>query len=313
MVNINRRTFLNNSTLLSGGLFLKGNNQQQEEFRPDFNIPTDFSLKIYATDWGFPGTIDKFCAKTKEAGYDGIEVWFPADAKKQKELLEALERHQLSIGILAAGGDRGFEKHLSQFQASVELAAEQQPDFINCHSGRDYFTFEQNRQLIDFTTKVSESSGIPIYHETHRGRMLFAAHIAKNYLQTIPELQLTLDISHWCNVHESLLQDQPETVTMALNRTGHVHSRIGHAESPQVTDPRAPEWSEAVAVHWTWWDQVVKNHVDQGKPLTMTTEFGPPHYLATVPYTRQPLANQWDINVFMMDQWRKRYAPTEGR
>ncbi|MEM8969218.1 MAG: TIM barrel protein [Bacteroidota bacterium] len=312
-MNINRRTFLNNSALLGSGLFLNDDANQPIEFLPPFTIPTDFSLQIFATNWGFNGSANEFCAKAKEAGYDGIEVWLPNDEKAQEELFTALDQHRLAYGFLAAGSDSQFEKHQSQFQQSVEAAAKRRPAFINCHSGRDYFSFEQNRQLIDFTTKMSASSGIPVYHETHRGRMLFAAHIAKEFLQAVPELELTLDISHWCNVHESLLQDQEDTVSLALERTGHMHSRIGHAESPQVTDPRAPEWTDAVAAHWAWWDQVVKNHVDQGKLLTMTTEFGPPHYLATVPYTQQPLADQWDINVYMMEQWRKRYAPTEHR
>lgn len=312
-MNINRRTFLNNSALFSGGLFLNDNTNHSSEFRPDFTIPADFSLHIFATNWGFNGSANDFCAKAKEAGYDGVEVWLPADDKAQEELFSALDQHQLGYGFLAAGGDSQFEKHRSQFQKSVEAAAGHKPAFINCHSGRDYFSLEQNRQLIDFTTKIASTSGIPIYHETHRGRMLFAAHIAREFLQAVPELEITLDISHWCNVHESLLQDQEETVRLALERTGHVHSRIGHAESPQVTDPRAPEWDAAVQAHWTWWDQVVKHRIDQGKPLTMTTEFGPPHYLAIVPYTQQPLADQWDINTHMLQQWRKRYARTEGR
>ncbi|MGD1894563.1 MAG: sugar phosphate isomerase/epimerase family protein [Cyclobacteriaceae bacterium] len=311
-MNINRRTFLNNSALLSSGLFLNDDANQPSEFRPTFTIPSNFSLQIFATNWGFNGSADDFCAKAKEAGYDGIEVWLPNGEKAQEELFSALDQHQLAYGFLAAGGDSQFEKHQSQFQQSVEATAKHRPAFINCHSGRDYFSFEQNRQLIEFTTEVSESSGIPIYHETHRGRMLFAAHIAREFLQADPELELTLDISHWCNVHESLLQDQEETVQLALERSGHVHSRIGHAESPQVTDPRAPEWSEAVDAHWAWWDQVVKHRIDQSKALTMTTEFGPPHYLAIVTYTQQPLADQWDINTHMLQKWRERYTPTKG-
>ncbi len=304
---MNRRNFLNNSALLGGGLFL--NDNYLDKARPAFAVPANFSLHIFATNWGFPGSVDAFCAQAKEAGYDGVEVWLPTAEKDQEALFAALEKHQLSHGFLAAGGNRFFDKHQSQFEASVEAAVKHRPAFINCHSGRDYFTFEQNQRLIDFTTQVSESSGIPVYHETHRGRMLFAAHIARDFLQAVPSLEVTLDISHWCNVHESLLQDQEESVQLVLERTGHVHSRIGHAESPQVTDPRAPEWTEAVNAHWAWWDQVVEHRIDQGKPLTMTTEFGPPHYLAVVPYTQQPLADQWDINVHMMKQWRERYTP----
>ena len=57
-------------------------------------------------------------------------------------------------------------------------------------------------------------------------------------------LRVTFDVSHWCNVHESLLADQQETVDMTLQRVDHIHARIGHPEGPQVNDPRAPEWEE---------------------------------------------------------------------
>ena len=182
------------------------------------------------------------------------------------------------------------------------------PIYINCHSGKDYFAFEQNKELVDFTIKRSSESNVPIYHETHRGRMLFAAHISKNFIEKIEGLRLTLDISHWCNVHESLLADQKDTIDLALSRTNHIHARIGHAEGPQVNDPRAPEWADAVKAHFSWWDQVVKRRRAEGKFVTFLTEFGPPNYLQTLPYTNQPVANQWDINVYMMQLLRKRYS-----
>jgi hypothetical protein len=121
-------------------------------------------------------------------------------------------------------------------------------------------------------------------------------------------LRLTLDISHWCNVHESYLGDQDETVTLALNRTDHIHARIGHPEGPQVSDPRAPEWKQAVETHFAWWDKIVERKKKEGKLMTILTEFGPPDYMPTLPYTRQAVANQWDINVYMMEILRKRYA-----
>lgn len=304
---MNRRTFIAQSTLV-GSSFLLTNPVSALHMKPAFTIPSDFSLKIMATNWGFQGTWDKFCAKAKESGYDGIEVWVPQQQEEQDKLMTAVDKHQLTYGFLAAGGDSNFEKHLDQFQQAIEKAVALKPLFINCHSGRDYFSFEQNKQFIDFTAKVSQSTGVKISHETHRSRILFAAHITKNFIERIPNLRLTLDISHWCNVHESLLQDQKETVNLAISRTDHVHARIGHAESPQVTDPRAPEWHTEVDTHFAWWDQIVKNKIDNKQPLTVTTEFGPPNYMPAVPFTRQPLADLWDINAHMMQLWRKRYA-----
>jgi hypothetical protein len=44
-----------------------------------------------------------------------------------------------------------------------------------------------------------------------------------------------------------------------------------------------------------------------GETLTMTTEFGPPNYMPTVPFTQQPITDLWAINKYMKDLWRERY------
>lgn len=304
---INRRTFLSHSALLSSSVLL-GDALYAQPAKAPFKVPNNFSLTIMATNWGFKGSWDEFCAKAKETGYHGVEVWLPQQRHEQEALFAALEKHQLTYGFLAGGGGSSFKEHLAQFQQAVEVAVGYKPLYVNCHSGRDFYTFAQNKQFIDFTTKISQSSGIGIYHETHRSRMLYAAHVTRDYLEKIPDLRLTLDISHWCNVHESLLQDQQETVNLALSRTDHVHARVGHAESPQITDPRAPEWEKEVSTHFQWWDRILKHKIALGQPLTMTAEFGPPNYMAALPYTRQPVADLWEVNAHMMRLWKGRYS-----
>jgi hypothetical protein len=123
-----------------------------------------------------------------------------------------------------------------------------------------------------------------------------------------PDLKITLDISHWCNVHESMLDDQPDNIKLALSRAEHIHARIGHPEGPQVNDPRAPEWKEIVDTHLGWWDQIINRKKQANEPITILTEFGPPDYMPTLAYTRQPVADQWAINVYMLQLLRKRYS-----
>ncbi|MET6998014.1 sugar phosphate isomerase/epimerase family protein [Chitinophaga defluvii] len=308
-MNIDRRDFLQRSSLLGASFLLPVLSATA--------LPIDrqpaaagFQLKFMATNWGFEGTTDAFCARAKAAGYDGIEVWWTSDTKAQEALFAALQQHQLEVGFLCGGSSSDPATHLKQFREALLAATsqnKQRPLYINCHSGRDYFTFAQNRDFIDLTVKVAASTGIPVYHETHRSRILFAAHVAREYLEKIPGLQLTLDISHWCNVHESLLQDQEATVKLALARTGHIHARIGHPEGPQVNDPRAPEWEATVKAHLSWWDQVMARKKADGQLMTVLTEFGPADYMPALPYTRQPVANQWEVNVYMMNLLKQRY------
>ena len=61
-------------------------------------------------------------------------------------------------------------------------------------------------------------------------------------------------------------------------------------------------------VHFEWWDKVVELKKQKGEQMTFLTEFGPPDYMPTLPYTRQPLGDQWAINVYMMNLLRKRYS-----
>lgn len=306
----NRRNFIVQSATAATALFLTPLNLFGAVKPGTEKSSKGFTLEIMAPYWGFNGSLTEFCKKAKADGYDGVELLWPSAVAEQKELFEALKKYQLSVGYLCRGDEKNAAAQLETFKKVLSDAVNnlgQKPSYINVHSGRDFFSYADNKKFIDFTIAYSAKTGVPIYHETHRSRMLYAAPASVPYLENNPGLRLTLDISHWCNVSESLLEDQPETVNLAISRTDHIHSRVGHAEGPQIGDPRAPEWKSAVDAHFAWWDRVVAIKKEQGKKLSMLTEFGPPSYMPTIPFTNQPVANQWEINVYMMQLWRTRY------
>ena len=308
---MDRRDFLNLTATSATGLLLSSLDTIASAHNPTLTMNKNFELKILATNWGFHGTQDEFLGKVKKEGYDGIEIWWQTDKDKQNELFAGLKKYQLEVGFLCAGSQTNWKEHLDLFKSMTTAAATntiQQPLYINCHSGRDHFSFEQNKAFIDHTVELSKRTGVIICHETHRSRILYAAPVARQFMEKIPDLRMTLDVSHWCNVHESLLQDQQETLDMTLERVDHIHARIGHPESPQVSDPRAPEWEDAVKAHLNWWDKIVERKRKRNERLTILTEFGPPDYMPSLPYTRQPLADQWAINVHMLGLLRKRYG-----
>ena len=307
--NYTRRNFIKSSATATTALSLSSLDAFAVKHQPS-KMDKSFDLKIMATNWGFEGTLDEYGAKVKHEGYDGIEIWWPTEKAGQDELFAMLKKYHLEVGFLTGGHEADYATHFNTFKNMIQAAASntiQSPLYINCHSGRDYFSYEENASFIDYTSQLSKQTGILICHETHRSRMLFAAPVAKKYLENHADLKLTFDVSHWCNVSESLLQDQQSTLEKALAKTGHIHARIGHAEGPQVNDPRAPEWDEAVKAHFAWWDIVVEQKKKNGERITFLTEFGPPDYMPTLPYTRQPLADQWAINVHMSHLLRKRY------
>ena len=218
------------TSTLGAGIALSSLESFAKPFTSNYS-DENFSLLILATNWGFDGSWEEFASKVKAAGYDGVEVWFPGE-ENRREFFEAMKKYNLQYGFLVAGSDKDPAKHLEQFKVALMPAVKAKPLYINCHSGKDFFNYEANKKFIDFSYQVSRESNVPIYHETHRGRILYSAPVTRNFIETISDLRLTLDISHWCNVHESLLGDQEESIALALGRTDHIHARIGHAEGP---------------------------------------------------------------------------------
>ncbi|CAG5003064.1 hypothetical protein DYBT9275_03041 [Dyadobacter sp. CECT 9275] len=266
------------------------------------------TIRFYAPHWGNTLPFATFCQNVKTAGYDGVEMALPLDEAEKHEILAVLKDYDLGlIGQYYQSFEKDIDEHAKNYAKYLRNLISAEPVFVNCQTGKDYFSFEKNKRLFDLASQISEASGIRIIHETHRGKSLFAAHITEEYLTQIPDLRITLDISHWCNVHESLLADQEAEVAAAISRTDHIHSRIGHPEGPQVNDPRAPEWAEALETHLGWWDKVVETHKRNATSLTVTTEFGPATYMPVMPYTQMPLSNQWEINVHMMNLLKARY------
>jgi sugar phosphate isomerase/epimerase len=264
-------------------------------------------LEFYQTDWGRQISWDAFCKKTKAAGYSGLETWFPSDEKSRIELKTALEKYDLQVGFLnGTNKSLPFEESIKAYTEHFKKLIAWKPAYINCHTGSDFLSFEQNKAFIDATNSIAKEYNIPIYHETHRGRFSYNLTDTKKYIQAIPDLRLTLDISHWMVVHESLLENQDTVLEEVLNRTHHIHARVGHEEGPQVNDPKAPEWKKAVDRHLEIWEKLIHEKWKTQDVFTITTEFGPANYMPTLPYTQVPVADQWEANLYIMKKLNER-------
>lgn len=271
-------------------------------------------IKYFCPHWGSKHLkFTDFLQKAKNAGYDGVEMTLPLDTVEKAEVIAAIKE----VGLLHIAQHwetvtTDFEQHKIEYRQYLENLASANPLFINAHTGKDYFTYDQNAELIEIAAQVSKQTGVEVIHETHRGRFSFAAHITAEFLKKNPDLKITFDLSHWCNVAESYLENQPENVDLAINRAAHIHSRVGFPEGPQITDPRVPEWKEAVEIHLNWWKRIIDQNRNAGKELfTITTEFGPYPYMPILPYTQQPIASQWDVNVHMMNMLKSELNKVE--
>jgi sugar phosphate isomerase/epimerase len=260
--------------------------------------------------WGLehlPSLADRL-KKIKDGGFDGVELDVPLDLETCRRARQSLD--ELGLAVIAqqwrASGHTVAE-HQASFEQQYERALALKPLYLNSHTGCDYFTLEENLALFDHATALTKKHGLEVRHETHRGRALFSAPATMQFLAVRPQLRLVADFSHWCCVHESLLADQAERVERATRNTYAIHARVGHAEGPQIPDPRDPLWQPNLNAHLAWWKRIAEHRRAEGcNILPVCPEFGPAPYMALLPHTNKPIADLWEINCFMRDWLKER-------
>lgn len=267
------------------------------------------NIRFFCPLWGMESMpFEEFCHKVASQGYDGVETRLPQIFSQRKKMTDALKKNGLAlIAQHSETSDSNFVDHKRHFLLRLENLAEAEPEFINSQTGLDWFSPEKNLELIDAAESLAEIRGVKLLHETHRGKFSFAAHITGEFLSRRPDLRMTLDISHWLVTAASDLSDQGETVDLAIDRTDHIHARVGFPEGPQVGNPFQDYWKTLLERHLAWWDRIVERKRNAGKDLTITLEAGPTPYMPVISARGIPVADQWDINARMHDFLRERY------
>jgi hypothetical protein len=269
-------------------------------------VMNNMKLLFGKSIWGsHPCATATFLDRAKADGFDAVELphgYLPESAGQLDRM--CADRGLVWVAALATTG-RTPDEHASGLERSIREAAVGRPAWINVHTGKDYFPLADNLGLFRLATGLSRELGVRIVHETHRGRALFAAHIAAGILRAAPDLRLCADLSHWMVVHESGLEDQADAVEVVIERADCIHARVGFAEGPQVPHPLAPEYADDLNRHVAIWRRILaRRSAEKAETVLITPEFGPVPYMPRLPFTAQPVADEWRVNVEFKD-WLK--------
>ena len=280
-------------------------------------------VENFKTMWGFTGDFETACKEAKEAGFEGIEGRVPEISDDKASYKACLEKYDLAfIGEIVTGGDyvparhHTLQEHIDDVEAGIKNSLELTPRFVTCIGGCDAWSQEESIEFFKSSMDLAKKYNTDISFETHRSRSLFTPWVTKSIVEAIPEIKLTLDMSHWCVVCERLMNTELDTMKAIAGNVHHIHSRVGYAQGPQVPHPAAPEYKEALLSHQEIWEIVWDAQNAKGMQITtMTPEFGPDGYLHTLPFTNVPIADLWEINCWMSETEKKHfnaYAEKKG-
>ncbi len=262
--------------------------------------------------WDQP--LEPFLARAAASGFTATEIFIPSLAESPTEIARAHAAAGLKLVAQIITEGETPADHARSLEERYLRAIACAPLLVDCHTGSDAFTHDENLFLFARACELERVHGVPLCHELHRGRALYNAPDTLRYLQALPALRLNADFSHWQVVHEcGGLSRHAAAVDAVIARAHHIHARVGFGEGPQVPDPRAPEWAGQVAINIGWWRRIVVARRDEGLPfLTISPEFGPAPYMPTIPFENRPVADPWELNCWMRDTLRRELAAAAG-
>ena len=266
-------------------------------------------IKLFRSLWGLESQYHdhswaSLFASIRSQGFDGVEAsladigWYQ---DRGQSFLRHLRESQLSyiLGLYSDWDDyegcptarHTLEQHSAQLQDQLRFTlalTSPAPVHINVHGGSDRLDAATAASFFRNAAAFMSDVGIPstrVSFETHRGRCLYSPWPTALYLQQCPNLNLTLDLSHWVLVTESLLDSRQDKMWMeneVIPRVHHVHARIGSPQQSQLPllsvgnckDKHGGQYFQACRLRF---EEVWKLCRRRGCE-TFTVEYGPPPY-----------------------------------
>ncbi|MGG1663128.1 sugar phosphate isomerase/epimerase family protein [Brevibacillus sp. NRS-1366] len=265
-------------------------------------------MEIHQSWWAMRGigdergewSIEKKVEKIAEAGFRGIMGRLPAleEAELWRKLLD---RYGLRFGIEA------FPEDPEDFSEFLRQSKEFGVSYVNAQVKDAFVVGERAIDRLQGIITAGSKAALPVFVETHRGRITQDLLRTVEYVQALPDLRLTIDLSHYVLAGEMLHADERAEACfqLLLQRTSCIHGRISNGEQIQVDI--GPNGEHPIAGRYlAWWKQGMMNWRSEARPgeiLPFVCELGPiPYAIAQEGYSeakQQEISNRWEQSLLL--------------
>ncbi|WP_158805023.1 MULTISPECIES: sugar phosphate isomerase/epimerase [unclassified Acidisoma] len=267
-----------------------------------------FFQSLWAMEPSPPGgaaePLETILDRIKESGFDGVATHF-YDPATVTPLMAALAERGLQIE------GQVFPQTIDDLKPALELAAR-----FGCH----HLTLQADVRprrvaeavcLLDGWAGLGREAGIDVNFETHRNRITNDLLFTLDLLDALPDLRLTIDLSHYVVAREIYLPISDETEAMIRRVIGQgwaLHGRVATAHQVQV--PLSfPQHLPYVAQFIDWWALALADwhrRAAPGASLSFLCELGPQPY-AISGANGQDISDRWAEALMMRDAVRARW------
>jgi hypothetical protein len=218
-------------------------------------------------------------ARIAAAGFDGVTDHF-YDRRHVAPLMALLRDHGLQIE------GQVFPRSIDELAPALEMAAEFGCHHLTIQPDICPMTVAECLPILEGWQRMAEAAGVPVYIETHRGRMTNDLLFTMRLLDAFPALRLTVDLSHYVVAREINLPLQNNTTVMIDRILDHgwaMHGRVAgpHQVQLELSFHQHQPWFTQFQ---TWWSSGFRSwraRAADNATLSFTCELGPAPYAIT--------------------------------
>lgn len=245
-------------------------------------------------------SVEQKFERIAEAGFAGVFSQLP-EQRMEDTWLRQLQQHKLTLGI------QTFPKRSEELTAVLKKSRELGVQYINAQVADPFITGKHAVQLLRELIQAAAHMKMPYFIETHRGKITQDLIRTLGYIEELPELRLTLDLSHYvlageiCTIEEATAYE--DWFNPLLKRTSCIHGRISNGEQIQI-DVGADTEIAMTERFMKWWTASMRYWLHEAGPgdiLPFVCELGPPPYAMTCLSggAKQEISNRWTQSLMM--------------
>ena len=267
------------------------------------------NLEVYQSLWGMElrhpnkpeRTMEEAFRMVSEVGFDGMCIDLGVDEIKDFKKAGKYFR-KFGLGCMV----NAFPYRMNELRPLIELAREFSANLVNVIGGVMPIAVEGAIPVIYRWMDEADRLDMPLLFETHRDGLLNDLFYTLQVLDSVPEMRLCADLSHFV-VDREFKAPVPRVdqayIERVLDRSDSFQGRVASREQIQIQIdfPQHQEW---VAIFRGWWKEGMRrwrkrNALDA--TLIFLCELGPPPYAIT-DSKREELSDRWQESL-KIRQW----------
>lgn len=243
------------------------------------------------------------------AGYDGTSSDY-----RDRDFVRRLTGLLKPYGKTTEG--QCFPKTVDDLKPVLEIATEFGIHHLDIQPDVRPRRLQDCIPLIEGWRRLAEEVAFPVYIETHRDRMTTDLYFTLDLLDSVPDLRLVADLSHFLVGREfawPVSEENHAFIHRILDNAWAFHGRVASREQVQIeiSFPHHKMWLDLFLGWWEYGFRSWLRRASENDTLAFTCELGPKPYAITG-IDGNDTTDRWEEALLLKRLVKERWQSLEG-